>query len=84
MFYVVEMKFYNDKSKPYLTLYNLKTGDTLKSKIASGKSFIENPFKEGNVINVIGFKEKNKMKMINGEWVKTLEMEKIVAEWDVY
>lgn len=84
MFYVVEMKFYNDKSKPYLTLYNLKTGDTLKSKITSGKGFIEKPFKEGNVINVTGFKEKNKTKMVNGEWVKTSEMEKIVVEWDAY
>lgn len=28
--------------------------------------------------------EKNKMKMVNGSWVKTPEMEKIVVGWDVY
>lgn len=84
MFYVVEAKFYKDKTKPYLNLYNLRTGDTLKTKITSGKSFVERPFQTGNVINVTEFKEKNKMKMVNGEWVKTPEMEKIVVGWDVY
>lgn len=84
MFYVVEAKFYKDKTKPYLNLYNLRTGDTLKTKITSGKSFVERPFQTGNVINVTEFREKNKMKMVNGEWVKTPEMEKIVAGWDVY
>lgn len=84
MFYVVEAKFYKDKTKPYLNLYNLRTGDTLKTKITSGKSFVERPFQTGNVINVTEFREKNKMKMVNGEWVKTPEMEKIVVGWDVY
>lgn len=84
MFYVVEAKFYKDKTKPYLNLYNLRTGDTLKTKITSGKSFVERPFQTGNVINVTEFREKNKMKMVNGTWVKTPEMEKIVVGWDVY
>lgn len=84
MFYVVEAKFYKDKTKPYLTLYNLRTGDTLKTKITSGKNFVERLFQTGNIINVTEFREKNKMKMVNGEWVKTPEMEKIVVGWDVY
>ena len=84
MFYVVEAKFYKDKTKPYLNLYNLRTGNTLKTKITSGKSFVERPFQTGNVINVTEFREKNKMKMVNGTWVKTPEMEKIVVGWDVY
>ena len=84
MFYVVEAKFYKDKTKPYLNLYNLRTGNTLKTKITSGKSFVERPFQTGNVINVTEFREKNKMKMVNGAWVKTPEMEKIVVGWDVY
>lgn len=84
MFYVMEAKFYKDKTKPYLMLYDLKTGDTLKTKITSGKSFVERPFQTGNVIHVKDFRDKNKMKMINGQWTKTDEMEKIVTEWDVY
>ena len=84
MFYVVECKFYKDKTKPYLVLYNLRTGDTLKTKITSGKKFVEKPFLQGNVLNVLEFKEKNKMKMITGTWTKTSEKEKIVTEWDVY
>ncbi len=84
MYYVVECKFYKDKTKPYLTLYNLRTGESLKTKITSGKSFVETPFKEGNVINVKEFTERNKMKKVNDEWVKTDEKEKIITKWDVY
>lgn len=84
MYYVVEAKFYKDKTKPYLILYNLRTGNTLKTKITSGKSFVERPFQTGNVINVTEFREKNKMKIVNGTWVKTSEKEKIVVGWDVY
>lgn len=84
MYYVVECKFYKDKTKPYLRLYNLKKGEYLKTKITSGKSFVESPFAEGNVINIKEFSERNKMKKIGGNWVKTDEIEKIVKKWDVY
>jgi DNA polymerase-3 subunit alpha len=84
MFYVVECKFYKDKTKPYLRLYDLKNGEYLKTKITSGKSFIEAPFGEGNVIHVKDFSERNKMKKIGGDWVRTDEKEKVVKKWDVY
>lgn len=84
MYYVSEIKFYNDKTKPYLQLYNLRTGETLKTKITQGKRFIENPFKQGNVLNVLEFQERYKSKMINGQWTKTNEKEKILTQWIVY
>jgi len=84
MFYVIECKFYKDKTKPYLQLYNLKTGEQLKTKITSGKSFSENPFREKNVLHVKEFSERYKTKKINGEWVKTDEKEFVVKKWDVY
>lgn len=84
MFYVIECKFYKDKTKPYLQLYDLKNGEYLKTKITSGKSFIGNPFDTNNVIHVKEFGEKNKMKKINGSWIKTDETEKIVKKWTVY
>ena len=84
MYYVVECKFYKDKTKPYLRLYDLKNGEYLKTKITSGKSFIESPFKEGNVIHVKDFSDRNKVKKVGGDWVKTGEKEKVVKEWTVY
>ena len=84
MYYVVECKFYKDKTKPYLRLYNLRNGEYLKTKITSGKAFIESPFKEGNVINVKEFSDRNKMKKVGGDWVRTDEKEKVVKKWDVY
>ena len=54
------------------------------TKITSGKSFIESPFIAGNVINVKEFGERNKMKKVGGDWIKTDEKERIVKKWDVY
>ena len=81
--YVMDFKVYKDKTKPYLTLYNLNTGEVLKTKITEGKKFSKNPFACGSLINIISFKEKNKMKMVNGSWVKTDELEKVVNEWEI-
>jgi DNA polymerase III alpha subunit len=84
MYYVAEMKFYKDKTKPIMVLYNLRDGTSLKTKITAGKKYIENPFEEGSVLNVKEFKERQKSKMINGSWVKTDEKERIVVEYEVY
>ena len=84
MYYVLECKFYKDKTKPYLTLYNMRDGETLKTKITSGKSFIESPFTNGNVVHVKDFGEKDKVKKVGDNWVKTGEKEKIVKKWVVY
>ena len=84
MYYVLECRFYKDKTKPYLNLYNMRTGDILKTKITSSKTFIESPFTAGNVINVKEFGEKEKMKKVGENWVKTGEKDKIVKKYDVY
>ena len=84
MYYVAEFKTYKNKYKPYVQLYNLKTGEMIKSKVTSEKKFIESPFKEDSVLHVKKFTPKNKTKMVNGEWTKTNEMEQILTEWDVY
>ena len=52
--------------------------------ILKQKSFIESPFIAGNVINVKEFGERNKMKKVGGDWIKTDEKERIVKKWDVY
>lgn len=83
LYYVTEYKTYNDKCKPYVTLYHLKTGESLKTKVTSAKEFALHPFKQGDILNV-WFKEKNKCKMIDGKWVKTDEMEKVINTWEVY
>lgn len=84
LFIVTEYKCYKDKSKPYVTLRNLKTGDDLKTKVKSGKTFTENPFKLFDVLQVLNFKTQKKTKNVGGQWVKTNEDEDILDEWVVY
>lgn len=83
LYYVDELRTFKDKTKPYLTLYNLSTGEYVNTKIKNGNLFIENSFKVGSFIKVLNFKDSFKSKNINGKWVKTNETEKILNKWEV-
>ncbi|MFA6843860.1 MAG: hypothetical protein WCR33_05635, partial [Bacilli bacterium] len=84
LYIITEYKTYKDRSKPYLTLRNLKTGEDLKTKVKNGKLFSENPFKLFDVLQVIKFKVQKKMKNTGGKWERSDEDEQIVEEWNVY
>lgn len=80
--YVSEMKIYKNKRKPYVTLYQLKTGKTIKSKVYKADEYAISPFKENSILN-IWFDDKCKNKLVNGKWVKTNEKEKVMIHWEV-
>lgn len=82
-YYILEIKFYNNKSKPYVTLYHLRTGEIVKTKVINDKNFSKAPFKQGNILNV-WFTNRYKSKKVNDKWVKTDEKEKVMSSWEVY
>lgn len=82
LYYVSEMKIYKDKCKPYVTLYQLKTGKTIKSKVYKADEYVISPFKENSILN-IWFDDKCKSKLIDGKWVKTNEKEKVMSHWEI-
>ena len=82
IYFVSEMKTYKDKCKPYVTLYSIKTGETIKTKVISANEYSVCPFKENNILNV-WFDEKYKSKLIDGKWIKTNEKEKVMSHWEI-
>lgn len=80
---VTEFAQHNDASRPYFTLYNLKTGDSIKTKIRQGKIYKENPFGLYSVLDIREFVYKNKTKLIDDEWTKTDELEIVVETYEV-
>lgn len=80
---VTEFEQYKDASRPYFTLYNLKTGESIKTKIRQSKIYKESPFGLYSVLDIRGFTYKNKTKMVNGEWQKVDELEAIVESYEV-
>ena len=82
-YYVEEFKTYKDKRKPYVTLYHLKTGQLVKTRVINGDNFGKSPFEKGSVLNV-WFTEQYKKKLVDGKWVKTEEKEKIMSAWEAY
>lgn len=80
---VTDFKQHKDASRPYFTLYNLKTGESIKTKIRQGKIYKESPFGMYSVLDIRGFTYKNKTKLVNGEWCKVDELEAIVESYEV-
>ena len=84
-FYVViKFNVYKDKTKPYLLLRQINSGEEIKTKITSSKVFIESPFKLYDILKVNEFKIQKKTKMIDGKWQKINEEEKILYDYEVY
>lgn len=84
LYIVVEYKVYKDKTKPYILLRSLKTGENLKTKVTSGKKFVAQPFELSSILQVHEFKSQYKRKLVNGEWIKSDEIEQILDEWSTY
>ena len=80
---VTEFSQYSDVSRPYFTLYNLRTGESIRTKIRQGKIYKENSFGLYSVLDVRKFDYKNKRKLENGEWIETNEVEPILSEYEV-
>ena len=84
-FYIVtNYETYKDKTKPYITLYNIYTGEVKKTKVKDGRAYCENPFNLFSILKIKSFKSQFKSKMVNGKWQKSDELEDILYEWEVY
>lgn len=67
--YVTEI---NAKYSPKVTLYRLDTGENEVFKL-SKQDFSRNPFNKNVILYSLITTKKNKMRMIDGKWVKSLE-----------
>ena len=83
-FVVTEYKTFKDKLKPYLTLYNVKTGDMVRTKVKDKDFFALAPFGLYDLIKVVRFSTQKKTKCIGGKWQKTNEDEQILSEWECF
>lgn len=84
MYYVTGFKTYKAKDKPYLELYSIKTGESIKAKITNGNLFSENPFKEGFLL-AVELSKKPKNKIVDGKWKKSkTEFDNIIDSYEIY
>lgn len=83
-FYIVtDYKTFKEVRKPYCTLHNIKTGEDIKTRVTSVKTFENNPFGEYSILRVDRFTKKHKKKCINGTWQETEELEDILDNYEV-
>ena len=80
---MTDYKTFKEVRKPYCTLHNIKTGEDIKTRVTSVKTFENNPFGEYSILRVNGFTKKHKKKCINGTWQETEELEDILDNYEV-
>ena len=80
---VTEYKHYKEARKPYVILHNLHTGEDIKTRIKSVKVYESAPFGKYSILKVKDFTMSPKVKNVNGEWVKTEELEPILTNYEV-
>ena len=80
---VTEFKTYNSKSKPYLTVRNLNSGETIKTKIKKAKVFDTNPFEQYSILIFNNLSNEHKHKKVDGKWVEIEETEPILNAYEV-
>ena len=80
---VTEFKTYKNKDKPYFTVRNLSNGSSVKTKIKDAKVFKEKPFAQYDILIFEDFSYANKVKNIDGKWIKTDEIEPILEFYDI-
>lgn len=80
---VIEYKTFKEARKPYVTLHNIKTGNDIKTKIKAVKVYENNPFGLHSVLKIKAFTKSLKTKCVNGEWIKTDELEDILTDYEV-
>lgn len=71
----------NTKYSPKITVYHLDTGTTAVYKLAK-QAYQKQPFDKGNIIKFYT-QEKPKSKLVDGEWIKTSEMESWISNYIV-
>ena len=62
----------NTKYSPRVTLYNLENGSVEIVKTYA-KTYQNNPFDKGDVLQIISSEKKNKSQMIDGKWCKVVD-----------
>lgn len=84
-YYVVtDFRTFKNKNRPYVLLYQLKTGKTKKTKVTDAKFYATNKFKLLDTIQIQEFDKQFKNVMVNNKWTKSDEVEEVLTSWNVF
>jgi len=88
IYYVSSFKTYSDRAKPYVDIYQIRDGKTIRTKVYDRKVFVSKPFKAGSIIYidyVDGFANMPKYRLgENGQYIKTEETQIVIKDYDLY
>lgn len=83
-FYVVTtFKTYKSKAKPYVTLHQISTGDSIRTNVQSERDYIANPFKLHDVLKITDFEEVEETKRKGNEYFDTGNMKDVMYMWQI-
>lgn len=87
LYYVLKIDEYKNKKSNtyYATLYNIKNGEEVKYRVSDWKTYLEYPFKEGDIIKIIEEGKSPKKKKVGEDWIIIPnEYNKMLVWWEIY
>lgn len=82
-YYVDDVKVYNGKkNRPYLTLFNLKTGLFERCSIIDEKYFVNNAIVKGNILSGCKFEKVKKKTKVDGKIIETDQYKTVLSAWN--
>ncbi len=87
LYFVTDIEEYKNKKSItyYPTIYNIRTGETIKYKLKNFLYFAENPIKQYDMINITKQLKEGKRKLVDGHWtISKDEFWNIIEAWEIY
>lgn len=87
LYFVTDIEEYKNKKSItyYPTIYNIRTGETIKYKLKNFLYFAENPIKQYDMINITKQLKEGKRKLVDGHWtIFKDEFWNIIEAWEIY
>lgn len=80
---VLDFKTYKSPYKPYVIVYNISTGQSVKTKVTDSNWFKLNPFELYSILIFENFGYQNKRKKVDDKWILTDEQELVLNNYTV-
>jgi hypothetical protein len=84
LYFVIDLKTFQNQYKPYLNLYKINNGDIIHTKIINDVFYQKRPFKQYAIIEILSETKEAKNVRVNGAWKKSkTDFDNILIDWNV-
>lgn len=82
-YYITNVRIYEDKNKPYIDVFNLKTGEQEHWSVTDKKYYINNKFEKGDILGNCKTEKVKRKQKVDGHWIETDQFKEVLSAWKI-